>query len=39
MNWVGGVSTPEAAQQIFAQGGIPNIARTQCGKIHVIEIE
>ncbi|MFV1873881.1 MAG: transglutaminase domain-containing protein, partial [Oleiphilus sp.] len=24
MNWVGGVTVPEAAQQLFSQGGIPN---------------
>ena len=24
MNWVGGVTKPEAAQQLMGQGGIPN---------------
>lgn len=39
MNWVGGVTVPEAAQQLLGQGGIPNIALAQGGKITHIKLE
>ena len=39
MNWVGGVDVPEAAQQLLGQGGIPNTALIQGGKITHIEME
>ncbi|MFY0567184.1 transglutaminase-like domain-containing protein [Archangium lansingense] len=39
MNWVGGVTKPEAAQQLWAQGGVPNVALTNAGRITHIEIE
>ena len=38
-NWVGGVETPEAAQQILGQGGIPNIALTAGGQIKAFRLE
>ncbi len=38
-NWVGGVETPEAAQQILGQGGIPNIALTSGGQIKALRLE
>jgi len=39
MNWVGGVTVPEAAQQLLGQGGIPNVGLIQGGKITHIEME
>lgn len=39
MNWVGGVEVPEAAQQLLGQGGIPNVAIVQGGKITHIKME
>jgi len=39
MNWVGGVETPEAAQQLLGQGGIPNVALINGGKITHIRME
>ncbi|MCY1078597.1 transglutaminase domain-containing protein [Archangium lansingense] len=40
MNWVGGgVTKPEAAQQLWAQGGVPNVALTNAGRITHIELE
>ena len=39
MNWVGGVEVPEAAQQLLGQGGIPNIAQVNGGKITHIKME
>jgi hypothetical protein len=33
MNWVGDAKTPDAAQQILGQGGIPNTALTRGGKV------
>ncbi|WNG57480.1 hypothetical protein F0U59_23965 [Archangium gephyra] len=39
MNWVGGVTNPEAAQQLWAQGGVPNVALTNAGRITHIELE
>jgi transglutaminase-like putative cysteine protease len=39
MNWVGGVTVPEAAQELLGQGGIPNTAITQGGKIVAMEFE
>ena len=38
-NWVGNVSTPEAAQGLMSQGGIPNIALVSGGKIAAFRIE
>lgn len=39
MNWIGGAEVPEAAQQILGQGGIPNVALVNGGKITDIRIE
>jgi transglutaminase-like putative cysteine protease/multisubunit Na+/H+ antiporter MnhC subunit len=39
MNWVGGVTKPEAAQQLMGQGGIPNIGLAAGGLIKAIELE
>jgi len=39
MNWVGGVDVPEAAQQLLGQGGIPNVALINGGRITHIEME
>jgi len=39
MNWVGGVTKPEAAQQLMGQGGIPNIGVASGGLIKFIELE
>ncbi len=39
MNWVGGVTKPEAALQLLAQGGIPVIAQTQGGVIKFVKME
>ncbi|WP_454147325.1 transglutaminase-like domain-containing protein [Methylocaldum sp. MU1018] len=39
MNWVGGVKTPEAAQSLLGQGGIPNVALVAGGKIAAFKLE
>lgn len=39
MNWVGGVTKPEAAQQLLGQGGIPNIGMLSGGVIKYIKLE
>jgi hypothetical protein len=39
MNWVGGVKTPEAAQSLLGQGGIPNVALVSGGKITAFKLE
>lgn len=39
MNWVGGVTVPDAAIEIMGQGGIPNIGVTRGGNIVAVEIE
>ncbi len=39
MNWVGGVSKPEAAQQLMGQGGIPNIGVISGGVVKFIKLE
>jgi transglutaminase-like putative cysteine protease len=39
MNWVGGVKTPEVAQQILGQGGIPNTGLASGGKVVMIRLE
>ncbi len=39
MNWVGGVTKPEAAQQLMGQGGIPNIGLVSGGQIKFIKLE
>ncbi len=38
-NWVGGVSTPEVAQQLLSQGGIPNTALISGGQIVAVKLE
>jgi transglutaminase-like putative cysteine protease len=38
MNWVG-VSTPDQAQEIIGQGGIPNVAVTSGGKVKSLRFE
>ena len=39
MNWVGGVTTPEAAQQLLGQGGIPNIGQAVGASVKAIRME
>lgn len=39
MNWVGGVSKPEAAQSLLGQGGIPNVAVVSGGKTAAFRME
>jgi transglutaminase-like putative cysteine protease len=39
MNWVGGVSRADAAQQLMGQGGIPNVALFGGGGIKSIRLE
>ncbi|MFZ2452059.1 MAG: transglutaminase domain-containing protein [Methylovulum miyakonense] len=39
MNWVGGTATPEAAQDLLGQGGIPTIAVKSGGKIAAFRLE
>jgi hypothetical protein len=39
MNWVGGVSKPEAAQSLLGQGGIPNVALVSGGKVISFKLE
>lgn len=38
-NWVGNVKTPEAAQSLMSQGGIPNVALISGGKIAAFRLE
>jgi len=39
MNWVGGVTSPEAAQSLLGQGGIPNTAVVSGGRISAFKLE
>ncbi|QSQ18941.1 hypothetical protein JY651_26685 [Pyxidicoccus parkwayensis] len=39
MNWVGGVTRPDAAQQLMGQGGIPSVALANGGAIRSIRME
>ena len=39
MNWVGGVTVPEAAQNLMGQGGIPNVGVGFGGQIRSIRLE
>lgn len=39
MNWVGGVTVPEAAQNLMGQGGIPNLGVASGGQITAIRLE
>ncbi|HZI15168.1 MAG TPA: transglutaminase domain-containing protein [Myxococcus sp.] len=39
MNWAGGVTRLEAAQQLLGQGGIPNVARAQGGALRALRME
>src|SRR6266852_4585888 len=39
MNWVGGVTVPDAAQNLMGQGGIPNIGVGFAGQIRSIRLE
>jgi transglutaminase-like putative cysteine protease len=39
MNWVGGVTSPEAALDLLGQGGIPSIGVTSGGKITSVRLE
>jgi transglutaminase-like putative cysteine protease len=39
MNWVGGVTKPEAAQSLLGQGGIPNVALVSGGKVIAFKLE
>lgn len=39
MNWVGGVTSPDAVLNLMGQGGIPNIGLTQGGKIVAVRME
>ena len=39
MNWVGGVKTTAAAQQLLGQGGVPNAAQVAGGQIKTVQLE
>ncbi|MBI5910771.1 MAG: transglutaminase domain-containing protein, partial [Betaproteobacteria bacterium] len=39
MNWVGGVTVPEAALNLMGQGGIPNLGIAQGGQVKWIDLE
>jgi transglutaminase-like putative cysteine protease len=39
MNWVGGVTVPEAAMNLMGQGGIPNLGVMSGGKLARIRLE
>ncbi|WP_179137068.1 transglutaminase-like domain-containing protein [Candidatus Entotheonella palauensis] len=39
MNWVGGVTVPEAALEVLGQGGIPSTALVKGGAIRAVQIE
>jgi hypothetical protein len=39
MNWVGGVTKPEAALELLAQGGIPSIGISSGGLIRSVDLE
>jgi hypothetical protein len=39
MNWVGGVTDPQAALDLIGQGGIPNIALVQGGVVKFVKME
>ncbi|MBV7429812.1 MULTISPECIES: transglutaminase-like domain-containing protein [unclassified Acidovorax] len=39
LNWVGGVRTVDAAQQIWGQGGVSNVALVSGGQIKALRIE
>jgi hypothetical protein len=39
MNWVGGVTHPDAALNLMAQGGIPSIGVTRSGQFSAIRLE
>src|SRR5207302_2940749 len=39
MNWVGGVTVPEAAQSLMGQGGIPNLGIAEAGTVKWIRLE
>lgn len=39
MNWVGGVTHPDAALQVFAQGGIPSTGLVQGGVLTAVKLE
>lgn len=39
LNWVGGVNTVDAAQNLMGQGGIPNVALTQGGQDIAVRME
>jgi hypothetical protein len=39
MNWVGGVTSPDAALNLLAQGGIPSIGITRGGQFSTVRLE
>lgn len=39
MNWVGGVTNPDAAQNLLGQGGVPNLALVAGGKTVALRME
>ena len=39
MNWAGGLTRAEAAQQLLGQGGIPNVGLTKGGQIFALRME
>src|SRR5439155_12030875 len=39
MNWVGGVTVPQAGQNLMGQGGIPNVGIGAGGQIRSIRLE
>ena len=38
-NWTGGTSTIEAAQQLFGQGGVPNVGLISGGQVSSLKLE
>ncbi|HWN43391.1 MAG TPA: transglutaminase-like domain-containing protein [Thermoanaerobaculia bacterium] len=39
LNWVGGAATPNVAQQLLGQGGVPNVALTSGGTVTHIRLD
>ncbi len=39
MNWVGGATVPDVAQNLMGQGGIPNVGVVRAGRVAAIRLE
>lgn len=39
MNWLGGFTSPDAAQTLMGQGGVPNVGITKAGKTVAFQME